>query len=325
MRKPVVDNVQERAQVGNSAPNYIDPNESFVIDIPEETTTAPPRLVDTNTLPQLNVKATNMNRELERAFDKCENFFTLNYIKSGAGETAAERELKASILRQYIGDAAMDAIYPMGRDHTKTYKELKKAIEDRFCPTYADTLVRNQFIPCAMRDGQSSRDFLQSLWEGIRKTSCSDVNEQLRWVLTCFTSRHANSKVPKAFELEPPTTEAEGLATVDDVESKQQDWRVSEKLTAVLPKSESVASPNKVSAVNTGRGLGGGKRGGYSNFRGNGGGSSRPQNRVDCQNCGGTSRCRNGQCPACGAACFECGKTGHLAKVCPLRGKIANN
>ncbi len=98
VRKPVVDNMQERAQVGDSAPNYIDPNESFVIDIPEETMMAPPRLVGTNTLPQLNVKATDMNRELERTFDKYENFFTLNYIKSGAGETAAEKELKASIL-----------------------------------------------------------------------------------------------------------------------------------------------------------------------------------------------------------------------------------
>ncbi len=31
----------------------------------------------------------------------------------------------------------MDVNYPMGRDRTKTYEELKKAIEDRFRPTYA--------------------------------------------------------------------------------------------------------------------------------------------------------------------------------------------
>ncbi len=144
-------------------------------------------------------------------------------------------------------------------------------------------------------------------------------------MLTCFTSRHANSEVRKAFEVNPATTEAEALATVDDVESKQQDRRVSEKLTAVLREMESVASPNEVSAANNRRGFGGGKCGGYGNFRGNSGGSYSPQNGVDCQNCGGTSRCRNGQCPARGAACFECGKTGHLAKVCPQRGKIAGN
>jgi hypothetical protein len=182
-----------------------------------------PRLIGTNTLPQLNVKATDMKRELESVFDKYENFFALNNIKSGASKTAQEKDLKASLLRQYIGDPAMDAIYPLGRDRTKTYEEIKKAIEDRYRPTYANTLVRSQFIWSMMHKGQSSCDFLQSLWEGIRKTSCTDPNEQLSWVLTCFTSRHSNTEVRKAFELKPPTTEAEALAIVDDM------WRASNK------------------------------------------------------------------------------------------------
>ncbi len=330
VRQPGVNNAQDRVQVGNNAPSHSDLIASFVIDIPEEAMTAPPRLVGTDTLPKLNVKAADMKRELEQAFDKYENFFTLNYIKSGAAVTATEREVKASILQQYIGDAAMDGIYPSGRDHTKTYEELKKAIKDRFRPTYANTLLRSQFICSTMREGQSSRDFLQSLWEGIRKTSCTDADEQLRWALTCFTSRHSNSEVRKAFELKPPSTEAEALATVNDVESKQQDRRVSEKLTAVLRETESVASPNEIATVNTRRGYGGNRRGeqrgGFGNLRSGNSGSYWPQNRAaDCQNCGGTSWCRNGQCPACGAACFECGKSGHLAKVCPIRGKIAGN
>jgi hypothetical protein len=132
VRQPGVNKAQERAQVGNNAPSHSDLNASFVINIPEETMTAPPRLVGTDTLPKLNVKAADMKSGLERAFDKYKNFFMLNYIKSGAGETATERELKASILRQYIGDAAMDGKYPLGRDRTKTYKELKRPLKTGF-------------------------------------------------------------------------------------------------------------------------------------------------------------------------------------------------
>jgi hypothetical protein len=166
-----------------------------------------------------------------------------------------------------------------------------------------------------MRDGQTSQDLLQMLWEAIRKTSCGDAEEQLKWVLTCFTSHHVNSEVRKAFELNPPETEAGALAIVDDVESKQQECKATERVNNACKETDGLPSPNKISAVNTHR------QGNRRNFGGRfcGNGAFRANERNECNACGGTSRCRNGQCPAVNAECYECSKMGHLAKCCPLR------
>jgi hypothetical protein len=67
-------------------------------------------------LPELNVNAADMAYELQRVFDKFENFFDINRLT-----TSADNErLKAGLLRQYVGDTTLAAIHPMGRVRMKT-------------------------------------------------------------------------------------------------------------------------------------------------------------------------------------------------------------
>ncbi len=135
-----------------------------------------PKLVGTGTLPELDVKAVYMAYELQRVFDKFENFFEINRLTNSDDDV----KLKAGLLRQYTGDANLAAINPIGRDRTKTYEELKAAIEKKFQPVYNKLMLRAQFVRCTMGENQSSRDFLQTLWKAIRHTSCQDADEELQ-------------------------------------------------------------------------------------------------------------------------------------------------
>ncbi len=122
----------------------------------------PPRLVGTETLPKLDVKAVNMQYKLDRIFDRFENFFDMNSLTADEGHAldAAAVKLKSSIFRQYIGDPALNGIRPLGSDQTKTYEELKAAIVAKYKPAYSDVFLRSQFFRCTMMEGQSLRDFL---------------------------------------------------------------------------------------------------------------------------------------------------------------------
>jgi hypothetical protein len=112
-------------------------------------------------------------------FNKYENTFYMNEIGTSNPPTAEHIRLKASVLIQYIGDAVLEAIDPIGSDRMKTYEEIKKAIEDKFCPAYSDNLVRAQFLRITMAEKMSSRDFPHLLWASIRRTGCKDEQEQL--------------------------------------------------------------------------------------------------------------------------------------------------
>jgi transposase InsO family protein len=276
------------------------------------------RLVGTDKLPELNVHAVDMAKELDRVFEKYQNFFVLNAL---AGRTTADEEtLKATVLRQYIGDAAMDAIRPMAAD--KTYEELRDALIRKYKPAYSEVYVRSQFFRCTMTEGQTSRDFLLQCWQAIRRTSCVDENEQLQWVLTCFITRHNNEEVRRAFDIRAPTTEAEALQMADEVESKQRERAATQKINAVLQDTATPHPSSEVHAVNfrnnRGRGNPNGPRptgpGGRQSGNNSGGGGSAP-----CNSCGGSERCREGRCPGQRATCYECGKRGHLGRVCKQR------
>jgi hypothetical protein len=198
-----------------------------------------PRLIGTDTLPKFDVHARDLRRELDKVFCKFENFFALNRLVDGNGAATNNdnAKLMADLLRQYIGDDTLDAIYPLSTDRTKTYAELKAAIEAKFKPTYSENHVRKQFFHCTMLEGQTSRAFLQECWSAIRRTSCADPAEQLHWVLACFTARHTNAEVRQVFDLKPPKTEEEALQIADDVESRQRERTTSAKVAAVLQSS----------------------------------------------------------------------------------------
>jgi hypothetical protein len=205
----------------------------------------------------------------------------------------------------------------VGNDITKSYDKIKKAITDKFRPAYSELLLRQQFHRCTMTKGQSSRDFLQSLWDAIRQTSCKDDAEQLLWVLTNFTTRHTNAEICRAFELKPPTTDAEALQIVNDIESKQRERGATERINAVLQDAGPLQA-NEVANIDwkrqsggrgDGRGRGTGARGGQNT--GGGGNEGRA--------CGGLAKCRSGHCPAVGATCYECSRVGHLGHMCPDR------
>ncbi len=268
---------------------------------------AAPKLIGASTLPELNVKAVDMAYKLQRVFDKFENLFKINRLTNSADD----EKLKAGLVRQYIGDAALAAIHPTGRDRTKTYEELKAAIQKKFQPVYNELMLRAQFVRCTMSKNQTSRDFLQTLWEAICRTSCKDEEEQLHWVLMCYVTRHSNTELRRSFELRPPKTEDEALQITDDIESKQRDRGANEKINAALKD----AGPVEVNAVDQ-RKRGNGQRGGMTRGGGRGGFGNRPSNTGDCRACGGTAKCQAGRCPAVGATCYECFKTGHLVRVC---------
>ena len=142
----------------------------------------------------------------------------------------------------------LDAIHPVDTDGLKTYDEIKTAVEAKFKLTYSETLLRGQFFHCVMTAEQSSRDFMQECWKSIRRTSCSTA-DQLQWVLTCFTIRHNNPEVLKAFEQNALATKEEALRIVDDVESKLREKTATAKVNAVL--QETTNSPHaEVSFVN---------------------------------------------------------------------------
>ncbi len=98
------------------------------------------------------------------------------------------------------------------------------------------------------------------------------------------------------------------------MESKQRDRGANEKINAVLQE----AGPVDVNAVDQRKH--GGFRGGMTKGAGRGGNagtfSNRPTNSGDCRGCSGTAKCQAGRCPAIGATCYECFKTGHLGRVC---------
>jgi hypothetical protein len=71
-----------------------------------------PKLIGTEKLPKFNVQATDMALELERVFNKYENLFDMNKI----GTSEDDEHLKANLLRQYISDAVLAAIRPVGND-----------------------------------------------------------------------------------------------------------------------------------------------------------------------------------------------------------------
>jgi hypothetical protein len=289
-----------------------------------------PRLVGTDTLPKINVKATDLKRELESVFDAYENFFTLNRLADDnlVATSVDNGKLMASLLRQYIGRDTLDAIHPLGRDRTQSYTDLKTAIEAKFRPTYSERLIRNQFFQCTMLEGQTSRAFLQQCWEAIRRTSCTDANEQLEWVLTCFTTRHLNEEVRKVFDLKAPRTEAEALQIADDVESKIRERAMNAKVQAALqtPASGSadVEAVNTRTRNNNGGRNGGNRGGGARGTRGKGGDKVLQPGGNDCPTCGRGSRCPQGQCPALNQSCYECGRRGHLGRVCFERRRRLN-
>jgi transposase InsO family protein len=215
---------------------------------------------------------------------------------------------------------------------------LKAAVEKRYKPSYSETHIRKLFFHCTMQEGQTSRAFLQECWAAIRRTSCTDPVEQLQWVLTCFTSRHTNPEVVQVFDLKAPKTEEEALQIADDVEGKQRDRATTAKVTAVLQASASSGSSAEVAAVNVAnRGRNGGNRGGVGGnsggggsggargTRGRGGNQLRPSTGNDCPGCGRAPRCGQGQCPAANQNCYECGKRGHLGRVCFERKRRLGN
>jgi hypothetical protein len=190
----------------------------------------------------------------------------MNNIRRDAADADEDARFKANILRQYIGDDALAAIRPIGTDRTKTYDEIKDAIIARFWPAYSKLLLRQQFTCYTMSDGQSSREFLQTLlWEAIRRTSCMDDKEQMFWVLTIFMTRHTNAEVRRAFELKPPTNEKEALQIVDNIESKQRERSATEKINAVLQETGPLQA-NEVANVDAkgrrGNNSGGGRNNG---------------------------------------------------------------
>jgi hypothetical protein len=77
--------------------------------------------VGTDTLPKLDVKNVDMLYELDRVFDRFEIFFDMNGLTADNNHAldAAAVKLKSSILRQYIGDPALNGIRPLGSDRTK--------------------------------------------------------------------------------------------------------------------------------------------------------------------------------------------------------------
>jgi transposase InsO family protein len=272
------------------------------------------RLVGTDKLPELNVRAIDMAKELDRVFERYANFFVLNGL-AGNNRTAEDETLRATVLRQYIGDAAMDTIRPTAAN--KTYEELRDALIAKYKPAYSETHVRSQFFRCTMTEGQTSRDFLLQCWQAIRRTSCADENEQLQWVLTCFITRHSNEEVRRAFDIKAPATEAEALRMADEVESKQRERMATQKINAVL---QDTATPQQSAEVHTVNFRNKNKSAGPSS-RPFGQGSSRPSGGggAPCNSCGGSEKCREGRCPGQRATCYECGKRGHLGRVCRQR------
>jgi hypothetical protein len=259
-----------------------------------------------------------MAKELDRVFEKYANFFVLNGL-AGNNRTADDEMLRATVLRQYIGDAAMDTIRPTADN--KTYEELRDALIAKYKPAYSETHVRSQFFRCTMTEGQTSRDFLLQCWQAIRRTSCADANEQLQWVLTCFITRHSNEEVRRAFDIRAPATEAEALQMADEVESRQRERLATQKINAVLqdtatPQQAEVHALNFRSNKNRSAGppqRPSGQGQGQSRQPGGGGGS------PSCNSCGGSDKCREGRCPGQRATCYECGKRGHLGRVCRQR------
>ncbi len=315
---------QLRAQRSQNRASDFIPNLVNLFPV-QSSTMAVPRLVGTDTLPKLNVKATDLKRELESVFDAYENFFVLNRLADDTitATSVDNGKLMAALLRQYIGRDALDAIHPDGRDRTKSYADLKAAIEGKFRPTYSERLICNQFFQCTMHEGQTSRAFLQQCWEAIRRTSCTDAAEQLEWVLTCFTTRHLNEEVRKVFDLKAPQTEAEALQIADDVESKIRERAMNAKVQAVLQTPATGAS--EVDAVhmknrsNNPRGARGGR-----GTRGKGGDKVLQPGGNECPTCGRAQRCAQGQCSALTQNCYECGKRGHLGRVCFERRRRLN-
>ncbi len=267
------------------------------------------RLVGTDKLLELNV----------RALEKYANFFILNGL-AGNSRTAEDETLPATVLCQYIRDAAMDAIRPKAAD--KTYEELRDALIAKYKPAYSETHVRSQFFRCTMTEGQTLRDFLLQCWQAIRRTSCADENEQLQWVLTCFITRHSNEEVRRAFDIRAPATEAEALRMADEVESKQRERTATQKINAVLQDTASPQQAVDVHAVNF-RNNKNRSAGPPHRSSGQGQGTNRPPGGAggnsSCSSCGGSVRCRDGRCPGQRATCYECGKRGHLGRVCRQR------
>ena len=120
-----------------------------------------PKFMGENTLKPLNLKAANINQELEDKFRKFENFFLLNDLDD---TTARHRTLRAAILRQFVGDDVLRAISVKADDANTSYDELKRAIQDRFKVQLDPLVLRSQFMRCVMLPGMTSRDFMQTLW-----------------------------------------------------------------------------------------------------------------------------------------------------------------
>ena len=196
---------------------------------------------------------------------------------------------------------------------------------EKLKPKVSETLVRGQFFRSVMTEGQTSRDFLQQLWQGIRRTSCTNREEQLQWVLTCFTTRHINPAVVKKFELKTPTTEEEAINMADDVESKIKEKTAQEKVNVVLQAAANGDTHAEVAFVgNRYRGNKRGYRGGFrGNPQGRGGTNYRNAGGSACNNCG--SNCKQGYCPAANAQCYECSRSGHYGRMCPERLRRAAN
>ena len=114
-----------------------------------------PRYMGESTLKALNVKSTDINRVLRDFFRRFENFFLINRV---ANTTQADTQLRAALLRQFVGDNALHAIPSEADDVTKTYDELKTALETRFQVKLDPLVLRSQFMRSVMLPGQSSRD-----------------------------------------------------------------------------------------------------------------------------------------------------------------------
>ena len=91
------------------------------------------KLIGADRLKEIDIHAVDMTRELEKIFTKYETFFEMNRLGKTDSEdeeeveTKEHKRMKANVLRQYIGDAALEAIWPDPTDRTETYEELREA------------------------------------------------------------------------------------------------------------------------------------------------------------------------------------------------------